>query len=177
MGDTPVPAAADVTHILGRFEPGWHPALWVEPGWYRLIVELDAALAEIEPDYVLHQVKEKFGGLRVYFELPSPQMACCRTFHATHPAPSAEDADYELWLRRFDDHNRDEEHASALEGLARHQAERDERLERMRQIVAGYEARSLTVCEVTGRHGRLMRKGGTLKTLCDDFREQGWGVA
>jgi MinD superfamily P-loop ATPase len=40
-------------------------------GWYPIIVELDRRLAELDEDYVVHQVKEKFGGLRYYFE-PTP---------------------------------------------------------------------------------------------------------
>lgn len=35
-------------------------------GWLKIIVDLDAKLAEIDPNYQLQQVKEKFGGLRYY---------------------------------------------------------------------------------------------------------------
>lgn len=37
-------------------------------GWLRIIVDLDRKLAEIDPDYTIEQVKEKFGGLRYYFD-------------------------------------------------------------------------------------------------------------
>lgn len=33
-------------------------------GWYSLIVRLDAQLAALDPEYTVHQVKEKLGGLR-----------------------------------------------------------------------------------------------------------------
>jgi hypothetical protein len=36
--------------------------------WYPLLVELDEQLGALLPNYVLHQVKEKFGGLRYYWE-------------------------------------------------------------------------------------------------------------
>lgn len=40
----------------------------IGPGWYDLVLDLDAKLAEIDPDYTIAQVKEKFGGLRYYIE-------------------------------------------------------------------------------------------------------------
>ncbi len=38
------------------------------PGWHRIILDLDAKLAAIVPDYKVLQVKEKFGGLRYYID-------------------------------------------------------------------------------------------------------------
>ena len=35
-----------------------------EEGWYEILDRLDKALAEINPDYVVHQCKEKFGALQ-----------------------------------------------------------------------------------------------------------------
>ena len=35
-------------------------------GWYPLVTHIDAQLAQLDPEYELHQVKEKFGGLRYY---------------------------------------------------------------------------------------------------------------
>ena len=42
-------------------------------GWRPLIEELDAKLAELDPCYTIVQIKEKFGGLRFYFE---PSAGC-----------------------------------------------------------------------------------------------------
>lgn len=39
----------------------------IGPGWRPLVRELDTKLREIDPDYKILQVKEKFGGLRYYF--------------------------------------------------------------------------------------------------------------
>lgn len=52
--------------ILRRFSPDRAPVLDHGPGWYATIVELDAQLAGIDPNYVVLQVKEKFGSLRYY---------------------------------------------------------------------------------------------------------------
>jgi hypothetical protein len=44
---------------------------WIEhvgEGWRPLVRELDANLRDIAPDYVIGQVKEKFGGLRFYLD-------------------------------------------------------------------------------------------------------------
>lgn len=39
------------------------------PGWVPILNELHAQLVELDPNYVLVQVKEKFGTLRVYTEV------------------------------------------------------------------------------------------------------------
>ena len=39
---------------------------WTGPGWKSLIKELDSKLSELDPNYRIEQVKEKFGGLRYY---------------------------------------------------------------------------------------------------------------
>lgn len=55
--------------IRDRFEGSGFPAfLDVSPGWFPLIIELDELLVSYDPNYTLQQVKEKFGGLRWYFE-------------------------------------------------------------------------------------------------------------
>jgi len=54
--------------ILNRIPDGWGRWISCDRGWYRLIVEHDAALAVLCPEYVVHQVKEKYGTLRYYAE-------------------------------------------------------------------------------------------------------------
>ena len=58
----------DLTPLKQRFEPKWYVGIDTGPGWFPLLLELDAKLAAIDPDYRLLQVKEKFGGLRFYAE-------------------------------------------------------------------------------------------------------------
>lgn len=52
--------------ILKRIPEHWGRYLSVDPGWYPLLTRLDAQLAALDPEYEIHQVKEKFGGLRYY---------------------------------------------------------------------------------------------------------------
>ena len=54
--------------IMIRIPDGWGRWISCEKGWYPIIVDVDRRLAELDPNYVVHQVKEKFGGLRYYFE-------------------------------------------------------------------------------------------------------------
>lgn len=53
--------------IMVRIPDGWGRWISCSRGWYPIIIELDEAMAAIDPDYELHQVKEKLGGLRYYF--------------------------------------------------------------------------------------------------------------
>lgn len=38
-------------------------------GWQDLLMQADALIAFVDPDYTITQIKEKFGGLRYYYEL------------------------------------------------------------------------------------------------------------
>jgi hypothetical protein len=55
--------------ILARIPDGWGRWISCGKGWYPLVIATDAKLAAIDPDYVVHQVKEKFGGLRYYHQI------------------------------------------------------------------------------------------------------------
>lgn len=57
----------DLSHVLNRFNPEFIRSIECDEGWYQLIHDLDAELAEIDPDYTIDQVKEKFGTLRFYY--------------------------------------------------------------------------------------------------------------
>ncbi|ABK69409.1 hypothetical protein [Mycobacterium avium] len=57
----------DLRAIMRRIPPNWGRWVGCSRGWYPIIIALDQALAAIDPAYELHQVKEKFGGLRFYF--------------------------------------------------------------------------------------------------------------
>ena len=57
----------DITHLKER-------ALWkgftvdCDAGWHQLIVDTHAQLLELDPNYQIAQIKEKFGGLRYYYD-------------------------------------------------------------------------------------------------------------
>lgn len=63
--------AAGLERILRRIPDGWGRWISHDAGWYPIVTRCDEQLAAIDPDYVVHQVKEKFGTLR-YYCAPSP---------------------------------------------------------------------------------------------------------
>jgi len=48
-------------------DPYW---CYVPEGWRDLVCKMNEHLEALEPYYILHQVKEKFGGLRYYTHTP-----------------------------------------------------------------------------------------------------------
>lgn len=46
---------------------GWYGCI-VQDGWKELVLETDAMLLRMDPDYKICQVKEKFGTLRYYYD-------------------------------------------------------------------------------------------------------------
>ncbi len=54
--------------IRNRVENGMGCGSAIGEGWYDIIRELDKQIAELYPEYVVNQVKEKFGGLRYYID-------------------------------------------------------------------------------------------------------------
>lgn len=65
----------DLSPVEARFAPGWSPSvLYGQPGWHELIADLDRALVEVMPDISYFQIKQKYGGLRVYVEQSDPQV-------------------------------------------------------------------------------------------------------
>lgn len=57
-------------HIQKRIDAGMGCYSSIGKGWLPLLIEMDKELAKRDPNYVLDQVKEKFGGLRVYITSP-----------------------------------------------------------------------------------------------------------
>ena len=85
-------SASDLERILRRIPDGWGRWVRCDRGWYPLIIELDHRLAEIDPAYHVHQIKEKFGALRFYFQGAQLRRIACSgwsTMRRTDPGSSA----------------------------------------------------------------------------------------
>lgn len=54
--------------LLNRIHKPWGRYISCGEGWYQLLGHLDKKLSYLDPDYKIHQVKEKFGTLRFYYE-------------------------------------------------------------------------------------------------------------
>ena len=57
--------------ISDRQPDRWKGNSFIPPGWQNLVCMLDDELAEIDPDYILHQVKSKYGTLCYYTDAES----------------------------------------------------------------------------------------------------------
>ena len=54
--------------ILDNFHADFVPNFCIGPGWMPLVFDAHKHLSEIDNNYVVYQIKEKFGGLRYYAE-------------------------------------------------------------------------------------------------------------
>jgi len=61
-----------IENIKNKFVENWPKIINVDEGWYQLVVDCDKELMQIDPDYKIYQIKEKFGTLRYYYKMPQP---------------------------------------------------------------------------------------------------------
>jgi hypothetical protein len=60
--------SAVVDKLLSRIPEGWGKYISCNPGWWRILGELETKLNYLDLDYKINQVKEKFGTLRFYYQ-------------------------------------------------------------------------------------------------------------
>lgn len=64
--------------VLERIPGKWGRWIDVDRGWYPLVIATDYKLAQVDSNYVIHQIKEKYGTLRYYCapsgDDPSPEI-------------------------------------------------------------------------------------------------------
>jgi hypothetical protein len=153
--------------ILMRIPDGWGRWISCERGWYQLLTELDGGLAGLLPRYRIHQVKEKFAGLRFYWDSGE------RIVDPNDPEPTVVGeaagpteqtrllADHEAWQRRLS------AYLETPEGRAR-QEDLDRRIEFAERLVKRAAALAARTCERCGEPGECCqrRNGAWYKTLC-----------
>lgn len=54
--------------VEDRIPESWGKNVGVPKTWYPYIADLDIKLSALAPEYVVHQVKTKFGSLRFYID-------------------------------------------------------------------------------------------------------------
>jgi hypothetical protein len=57
-----------IEELKKKIVPEYWKSIDVDEGWYRLVIDCDKELTEVDPNYQIYQVKEKFGGLRYYIK-------------------------------------------------------------------------------------------------------------
>lgn len=160
--------------ILLRIPDGWGRWISCDSGWYSLIVELDEQLRALLPNYVIHQIKEKFGGLRYYW-------ASGEDVHDPgDPEPSAprQDGDeaerdgrrqqHDAWCERLDAYRQTPEGRARIADLER-------RIKLAEKLVRAAERRASVTCEACGATGMLHRtlaRCSWYKTLCQACAER-----
>jgi hypothetical protein len=160
--------------MLVRIPDGWGRWISCDRGWYPLLVELDEQLRKLLPNYELHQVKEKYGGLRYYFE-PGEEIRDPNDPEPSIPGPGCSDAEsaqweraHDAWWARLDAYKETPEGQKRIAGLER-------RMELAEKLVDTAEGRAGITCELCGAAGRLHRtpaRAPWYKTLCPDCAER-----
>lgn len=179
--------------IMSRIPERWGRWISCDKGWYPLIIELDEKLAEVFPEYEVHQVKEKFGTLRYYFGMPDLNPQCCIDLYDRRPCDGAIDPkwlyesarkertiqdqyDLCMWMRDLEKHLDTQEHLESDEALDSERERRRGLYEVMNDLVNEYENRSAVTCEITGNPGVMMKHGYWYKTLDPAHAPEGYVV-
>jgi hypothetical protein len=59
----------NIESMLARIPDGWGRWISCDKGWYPIIAQFDAKMKVLAPNYQIHQIKEKYGRLDIYFDL------------------------------------------------------------------------------------------------------------
>lgn len=57
-----------IEELKKKIVPEYWKSIDVDEGWYQVVLDCDKELTEIDHNYQIFQIKEKFGGLRYYFQ-------------------------------------------------------------------------------------------------------------
>ncbi len=160
--------------MLARIPNGWGRWISCDRGWYPLLVELDEQLRTLLPDYVIHQVKEKYGGLRYYWE-PGEEVHDLDDLEPATPGRDGSEAEWERWAQaheawceRLDAYRQTPEGQKRVGDLRR-------RVELAERLVRTAEARAGVTCELCGTAGLLHSTPAHVpwyKTLCPACAER-----
>ncbi len=159
--------AEALRRMLVRIPDGWGRWIRCERGWYPLLAELDADLAALLPRYEIYQVKEKFGGLRLYWnsgervlDSNDPEPPAPRD-DATAAEKARAVAEQIAWQRRL------EVYLATPKGRARHD-DLQRRVKLATEFVEKATARAAKTCERCGEPGECCRgtTSGWYRTLC-----------
>lgn len=168
--------AEALRQMLVRIPDGWGRWISCSRGWYPILADLDQQLARLFPTYEIHQVKEKYGGLRFYWhaservtdpadpEPDSPVLGDQATKDETDAAWSVWQTARDTWSARL------ARYLETEDGAAR-QAELESRAKLAEQLVDAAEQRASITCELCGGPGELCQTQARhpwYQTLCAD---------
>jgi hypothetical protein len=163
--------------LLHRIPDGWGRWISCSSGWFALLARAERDLADVCPTFSVHQIKEKFGTLRLYveFDVDDDLPAELRAGEPRCPSPTdlaeilgLKDASREgpvgdPWQRGYDmvfqpAHDewsaRAETFRASDEG-SRAAADQNRRAAKFERLVETFEKESAPTCESCGRAGVL----------------------
>ena len=156
--------AEKLSAIMARIPNGWGKWISCGPGWYGILAELDDELSALDPNYEVHQVKEKYGTLRYYADYTKkPQ--CCTELERQHRHIEEHD-----WYEAWEQHRETDKCVKAWEKI-------ENERERFDLLIEKAENLSAQTCENTGEAGLLMEDSGWYQTLDPLSAPRGWVVA
>lgn len=189
----------DLRRLLLRIPDGWGRWISCSSGWFALLARAERELANVCPTFTAHQIKEKFGTLRLYVEfdrdddLPAELRAAepqCPSFRDLAELLGMKDADRggplgNAWQRGYDtvfvpahDHwsVRIEAFRTSDEGILA-AADQDRRTAEFERLVETFEKQSATICDRCGSDGVLSCTAARMPwyaVSCDECRDLGW---
>ena len=187
--------------LLVRIPDGWGRWISCSSGWFALLARAERELADVCPTLAVHQVKEKFGTLRLYVEfdtdddLPAELRAAeprCPSFRDLAESLGMKDASRDgpagdAWQNGYETIfvPADEEWSARVAafggsdagmGAAEDQARRAAAFER---LVEKFEQESTTTCDRCGGHvlSCTAARMPWYAVRCDECRDAGWIIA
>jgi hypothetical protein len=189
-------------HLLERIPDGWGRWISCSSGWFALLARAERELADVCPTFAVHQIKEKFGTLRLYVEFDSDDDLPAELRAAEPRCPSLADLAEILGLkdasrggpvgdagqRGYDTvfvpaHDewsaRVEAFRASDEGILA-AADQDRRAAEFEPLVKTFENESATICDRCGLTGVLSCTAARFPwyaVTCDGCRDAGWVLA
>jgi hypothetical protein len=185
--------------LMQRIPGGWGRWISCGPGWFELLARAEAQLTVLCPTFEVHQIKEKFGTLRLYVEfdldddLP-PELRHteprCPSRHELASVLGVTDSGREsplgaAWSEAYEAIFEPAHEAWSTRAAAFRESpdgklaaeEQSRRAVRFRALVQAFERESASTCDRCGDAGELSRTTARVPwyaTCCDACRPEGW---
>jgi len=183
--------------LLLRIPDGWGRWVSCSSGWFELLARAERDLAALCPTFTVHQVKEKYGTLRLYVEFDHDDDLPVEVRAAEPDCPSrrelaeilgltdaADAAVGDAWRQAYEkvfvpahhDWARRVEAIRESETGRRATGDQARRAEEFEQLIERFEKESAKVCELCGAAGVLSRtvaQSPWYAVRCDACREDG----
>lgn len=189
----------ELRRLLLRIPDGWGRWISCSPGWFGLLARAERELAAVCQTFIVHQIKEKYGTLRLYAEFDRDDDLPVEVRAAEPDCPSrrelaallgmtdarGEEAVSDTWQRSYealfvpahDDWASRVEVIRGSEKGRRASEDQARRAERFEQLIERFEKESASVCELCGAAGALSRtvaQSPWYAVRCDGCRDHGW---